>query len=173
MRRLLATVMARRAGWLRRQYPGGRGSALAKRLSRLWAGVFALGVLPRRWVTLEVRGRRTGVLRRFPIGLADLNGHWYAVSMLGECAWTRNVRACGGQAVLRRRGGWPVTLVELAEPDRPLVIKQYLTTVPGGRPHIAVDYRRPVEDFASVAGGIPVFAVHGDLPPPRTSRPSR
>ena len=83
-------------------YPGGRADARARRLSMLWATVFGLGLGPRRWVSLEVTGRKSGRIVRFPLGMADLDGQWYLVSMLGEhCNWVLNVRAAGGRAVIR------------------------------------------------------------------------
>jgi len=56
---------------LRAMYAGGRADATARRFSRLWAAVFGLGLLPKRWVTLEVIGRRSGRVVRFPLGMAD------------------------------------------------------------------------------------------------------
>jgi hypothetical protein len=80
-------------------YAGGRGDRTAQRFSRLWATVFGLGLAPRRWVTLEVRGRRSGQVVRFPLGMADWEGEWYLVPMLGgQCNWVLNVRAAGGRA---------------------------------------------------------------------------
>ena len=76
-------------------YVRGRGNATARRYARFWNMAFRLGLLPRRWVTLEVRGRRTGTVTRFPLGMADVGGQWYIVSMLGECNWVRNVRVAG------------------------------------------------------------------------------
>lgn len=64
---------------LRAMYAGGCGDATARRFSRLWAAVFDHGLAPRRWVTLEVTGRRSGQLTRFPLGMADLAGRWYLV----------------------------------------------------------------------------------------------
>jgi deazaflavin-dependent oxidoreductase (nitroreductase family) len=140
-------------------YVGGRANATARRYVRFWNTAFRLGVLPRRWVTLEVTGRRTGTITRFPLGMADVGGEWYLVSMLGECNWVRNVRAAGGRAVLRRRRSRPVTLVEVAPGDRAPILKRYVEKVPGGRPHIRVDRRQPVEAFAVIAGRCPVFKV--------------
>jgi hypothetical protein len=60
-------------------YRGGRANATARRLARLWAAVFGLGLMPRRWVTLEVVGRRSGRVVRFPLGMADQDGQWYLV----------------------------------------------------------------------------------------------
>ena len=51
---------SRGAERLRRMYPGGRANATARRYARFWAWVFGRGLVPRRWVTLEVRGRRSG-----------------------------------------------------------------------------------------------------------------
>jgi deazaflavin-dependent oxidoreductase (nitroreductase family) len=148
---------------LRAMYAGGRGNATAQRFSRCWARVFALGVLPRRWVTLEVTGRRSGQLRRFPLGMADCEGHWYLVPMLGErCQWVQNVRTAGGRAVLRRRRAVRCRLVELPEAERPAILRRYLLKVPGARPHIPLGPDAPAADFAAIAPRYPVFLVVPD-----------
>lgn len=157
---------------LRSMYAGGRGDATARRFARAWAAVFAAGLAPRRWVTLEVPGRRSGRARRFPLGMADLDGRWYLVAMLGEdCHWVQNVRAAHGLVTLchgRRRA---CRLVEVAPPARPEVLRRYLAKVPGARPHVAVARDAPLAEFAAVAGRYPVFLVRpaeeagGDIPP--------
>jgi F420H(2)-dependent quinone reductase len=145
---------------LRAMYRGGQGNTTARRFARLWAMVFGWGVLPRRWVTLQVPGRRSGRTTSFPLGLAFHNGDRFLVSMLGDgCNWVRNVRAAGGSAVLRRRRAEPVRLVEVPAAERAPIIKSYLQQVPGARPHIRVDRRRPVAAFASIGAQIPVFRV--------------
>ena len=154
------------AGWtfsddtLRAMYAGGRADATARRFSRLWAVVFALGLLPRRWVTLEVRGRRSGRVVRFPLGMADWHGSSYLVPMLGEhCNWVRNVRAADGHATLRRRRAVACRLVEVPVGERPPILKRYLEQVPGARPHIPVDRHAPVAAFEAVAARYPAFRV--------------
>ncbi|HVW48516.1 MAG TPA: nitroreductase/quinone reductase family protein [Solirubrobacterales bacterium] len=149
-----------RAERLRRMYAGGRADRTARALSRLWARLFAWGLLPRRWVTLEVPGRVTGRTTRFPLGMADVGGRWYLVSMLGDsCNWVRNVRAADGVAVLRRRRPRPVRLVEVPVERRAPVIRRYLEKVPGGRPHIAVSADAPEAEIERVARDHPVFEV--------------
>jgi hypothetical protein len=140
-------------------YVGGRGNATARRYARFWNLVLRLGLLPRPWVTLEVRGRRTGTVTRFPLGMADVEGQWYIVSMLGECNWVRNVRVAGGLATLRRRRARAVRLVEVPVEERAPVIRRYVERVPGGRPHIPVDQHEPVEAFETIASNYPVFRV--------------
>ncbi|MEO7058584.1 MAG: nitroreductase/quinone reductase family protein [Lapillicoccus sp.] len=145
---------------LRRMYSGGRADRTATRLARMWSQVFAWGFQPRRWVTLEVPGRTSGQPTRFPLGMADLDGHWYLVSMLGErCNWVRNVRAAGGHAVLIHRRRRPVLLEEVPASQRPRVLRRYLQMVPGARPHIPVAPDAPVTDYEAIAVDYPVFRV--------------
>ncbi len=147
-------------GRLRAMYRGGRAGPAARRLSRLWAVVFGLGLAPRRWVTLEVAGRRSGHLTRFPLGMADWRGEWYLVPMLGErCNWVQNVRAAGGYAVLRHGPARPVQLVEVPVSERGPIIRRYLEKVPGGRPHIPVDPDAPLASFDALAPRYPVLRV--------------
>ncbi|MDH3296381.1 MAG: nitroreductase/quinone reductase family protein [Acidimicrobiia bacterium] len=148
---------------VRRMYASGRGDATARRMARFWAGVHSMGLLPTRWVTLEVPGHRTGELRRFPLGMADVRGRWYLVSMLGECAWVRNVRAADGRVVLRRRHPHQRTLQEVPVEDRGPILRRYVDKVPGGRPHIPVARGAPVEEFQAVAADYPVFVVIEDV----------
>lgn len=152
--------MSRRADRLRRMYAGGRGNAEARRFARLWITVIGSGLLPRRWVVLQVPGRRTGRVTRFPLGMADLDGRWYLVSMLGErCNWVQNVRAADRRVVLRRRRASNCELVEIPVDQRAVVLRRYLQKVPGGRPHIPVAPDAPLSDFEPVAARYPVFRV--------------
>ena len=145
---------------LRAMYRGGRANATARRFSRIWGTVFGLGLTPRRWVTLEVAGRRSGRLARFPLGMADLGGQWYLVPMLGErCNWVQNVRAADGRATLRHRRAVACRLAEVPVSERAPIIKRYLEQVPGARPHIPVDRHAPVADFEAIAPRYPVFRV--------------
>jgi F420H(2)-dependent quinone reductase len=145
---------------LRAMYRGNRGNKTARRYARFWASVFGLGLTPKRWVTLEVIGRRSGRITRFPLGMATISGRSYLVSMLGEkCNWVENVRAARGDVVLRRRGGTPCRLVEVPPGERAPIIKRYLEQVPGARPHIPVDRRADLTEFENVAQAYPVFQV--------------
>lgn len=150
----------RSGGRLRAMYPGGRAGPAARWLSRFWSMVFGLGLAPRRWVTLEVAGRRSGHLTRFPLGMADWQGEWYLVPMLGgRCNWVQNVRAADGYAVLRHGRARPGRLVEVPVRERGPIIRRYLQKVPGGRPHIQVDPNAPLASFEALAPRYPVFRV--------------
>lgn len=154
------------AGWpnrdddLRAMYAGGRCNATARRFAGFWAVVQGVGMLPRRWVTLEVLGRRTGLVTRFPLGMADFEGSWYLVSMLGnDCNWVRNVRAAGGQVTIRHGRARSRQLVEVPLQDRAAILKRYLQKVPGARPHIPVSRNAPLAEFEAIAARYPVFRV--------------
>ncbi|PWU54352.1 nitroreductase family deazaflavin-dependent oxidoreductase [Micromonospora sp. S4605] len=141
-------------------YAGGRGDATARRFARVWAAVLGTGLFPRRWVTLEVAGRRTGRRTRFPLGMADWQGEWYLVSMLGDdCNWVRNVRAAGGRATLRHGRARACRLVEVPVDERAPILKRYLRKVPGARPHLPVDRHAPLAEFAAIAPRYPAFRI--------------
>jgi hypothetical protein len=145
---------------LRAMYVGGRGNRTARRFARFWAMVQGLGLLPRRWVTLEVPGRTSGRTTRFPLGMADIDGQWFLVSMLGDrCNWVLNARAAGGRVVVHRGRRRQCQLVEVPVDERPAIIKRYVEKVPGGRPHIPVDRHASVEQFVAIAAQHPVFRV--------------
>ncbi len=147
-------------------YRGGRGNTTARRYARFWAAVYGAGLSTRRWITLEVPGRRTGRITRFPLGMADWQGEWYLVPMLGgDCNWVRNVRAADGRAVIRHGRARPCRLVELPVTERPVILKRFLRQIPGGRPHIPVDRHAPLSEFATIADHYPVFRVEYDTTP--------
>ena len=141
-------------------YPDGRPNGLARLLNRGWAIVHGTGLLPQRFVTLEVPGRRTGRTRSFPLVMVEYQGERYLVAMLGErSSWLRNVRAAGGRAVLRHGRREAVRLEEVDPDARAPVLRRYLSLAPGPRAFIPVDPDAPLEDFQKVAPRVPVFRV--------------
>lgn len=150
-----------RYGLKRWMYRGGRPNRLARVLNRLSAILHTAGVLvPDRWVTLEVPGRRTGRLISFPLVVADYQGERYLVAMLGENAgWVRNVRAAGGRVVLRHGRREAVRLEEVGPGARAPILRRYLAVAPGARPHLPVGRRASLEEFSRIAAQVPVFRV--------------
>lgn len=121
--------------------------------------IAALGIVPASAV-LETRGRTSGLVRRVPIVIGRHGGQRYLVSMLGPGVdWIRNAEVDDGRAVLVHGRHEPVRLVEVPVEDRAPIIKDYLRVAPGARPHIRVDRKAPVAEFATVAGDHPVFRI--------------
>jgi hypothetical protein len=93
---------------------GSRGNATARHDAWLWSTVFGAGLSPRRWICLEVPGRKSGRLTRTPQGMPDVDGRWYVVSMLGEdCRRVGNARAAGGHVLIRHGRARRSLLVEV------------------------------------------------------------
>ena len=143
-----------------------------------WLGVFltSVGLAPRDAVTLEVRGRTSGRVRRLPILRTRYQGSDYLVALAGESQWVRNVRAAGGDAVIRRGRGRRVHLDELGPADRPRIIAEYLragrrrsgadANADQARYYFGLDPDPSIDDIRAIAEHYPVFrvddAAHGD-----------
>jgi glyoxylase-like metal-dependent hydrolase (beta-lactamase superfamily II) len=145
------------------------------RLQWLGLALTRLGLTPRDVLTLEVRGRTSGRVRRTNVVQAELGRDRYLVSLTGESQWVRNVRAAGGRVVLGRRHRYAATLVEVPPSDRAPVLRAWLHR-PGRRPgsrRVAGDARvlfgvgpaATVEELAGVAHRHPVFRVVRGRPP--------
>jgi hypothetical protein len=118
------------------------------------------GVAPDYLVTLEVEARRSGRVTSFPLVICTVDGQRFLVSMLGEkVSWVRNVRAAGGNAVLRHGRREQVRLEEVPAEQRPRILKAYLQAAPGARPHVPVDKDAPLSEFERIARALPVFRV--------------
>ena len=147
----------------RRMYGGGRPHRAAAAFARATAVLASAGLAPKRLVTLEVRGRRSGRTVSLPVVEADFDGERYLVAMLGTTAnWVRNVEAAQGRAVIRHRTREPVCLVEVPVADRAPIIRRYLELAPGARAHIPVDRAAPLNEFERVAADYPTFRIVPD-----------
>jgi len=144
----------------RRLYRGKRPGSVARLLNTVQARLAAHGVGPARVVTLDIRGRKTGRIISMPVVVADYDGGRYLVSMFGEdSSWVRNVRAAGGDAVIRHRSREAVHLEEVPAGQRPPILRRYLELAPGARAHFPVDRTAPLPEFERIAAGYPVFRI--------------
>ena len=141
-------------------YRGGRPNQLTKIINAGWALLHSLGIFPRRFVTLEVKGRQSGKTIGFPLAMTWLNGERYLVSMLGvDVNWVRNIKASGGKARLRHGINEQVLLTEVDIGQRAPILKAYLQIAPGARPHIPVNKDAPTSEFEKIVSNYPVFRV--------------
>lgn len=141
-------------------YRDGRPTRFGKLTNRTMGRFAAIGVPAAGMVTIEVPGRKSGRLTSTVAVKTPHQGREYFVSMLGEESdWVRNVRAAGGDVVLRHGGARRVHLAEVPVEERAPIIRAFLKIAPGGRPHIPVDRNAPVEEFAPFAAKHPVFVV--------------
>ena len=76
---------------------------------------------------LEVRGRTSGIARRTPVNLLEIDGRHYLVSPRGEGEWVKNLRSDNGHLTLllgRRRD--ERTAQELTDAEKAPIIRAYL-----------------------------------------------
>ena len=128
-----------------------------------------LGLSPRDVITLEVPGRRSGVIRRTSMVRAACDGGHYLVALAGESEWVRNVRAAGGQVVIGRRQRHAARLVELPPQQRAPVIRAYLrrwgrragskAMASEARNYFGVSADASPEEIQGVAEHYPVFRI--------------
>jgi deazaflavin-dependent oxidoreductase (nitroreductase family) len=146
--------------YLRWLYRGGHPNRFARLQNRASAIAFAAGIMPKRVAALEIPGRRSGKVISFPVAIADYEGQRYLVSMLGaNVNWVRNLKAAGGQAVLRHGRRERVHLEEVEPGARAPILRRYLQVAPGARPHIPADPAAPLTEFARIVADYPVFRI--------------
>jgi deazaflavin-dependent oxidoreductase (nitroreductase family) len=75
---------------------------------------------------LEVRGRKSGEMRRTPVNLLDFEGGRYLVAPRGNTQWARNLRASGRGRLLLGRRAEEFDAVELADAEKPALLRAYL-----------------------------------------------
>jgi hypothetical protein len=146
-----------------------RTPRLYQRLQPVGRALTRLGLSPSYVVTLEVPGRRTGLIRPTTLVRVVLAEQSYLVSLSGESQWVRNVRAADGRVVLGRRRRRAATLVEVPAVDRPAVMRAYLHrtgrkgrswgTAQEARHYFGVRPDSSDAELLAVADRYPVFRV--------------
>jgi deazaflavin-dependent oxidoreductase (nitroreductase family) len=94
--------------------------------NRLVAALTRLGISVAGSRVLEVRGRKSGELRRTPVNLLTLDGERYLVAPRGNTQWVRNLRAAGAGRLLVGRRGESFTAVEVPDGDKVPILREYL-----------------------------------------------
>lgn len=75
---------------------------------------------------LAVRGRTSGEWRTTPVNPLTIGDERYLVAPRGQAQWVRNLRVAGGGELRLGRRTEPFTAVELADADKPPVLREYL-----------------------------------------------
>ncbi len=137
-----------------------RPTNVTQAFNRFMSWLASLGLTPSDTITLEVKGRRSGMVRSNVVTWVKQDGERYLVSPRGESEWVRNVRAADGEAVVRHRGRQRVRLEEVPAEERAPIIKGYLAkTAMATRQHFGVDPKAEIEEFEAIAARHPVFRI--------------
>jgi len=146
-----------------------RPTRAGRQLNAAWSWLVSTGVLPEKWpgepvcgpASLEVVGRRSGKPRTNMVTWVEYDGGRYFVSMLGaDSDWVRNIRAAGGEAVLRRRGRNSVRLEQVpVEKRAPIIRAWYQRTWQSTLHHIGLEPNADIAEFERIAPRHPVYPI--------------
>jgi deazaflavin-dependent oxidoreductase (nitroreductase family) len=122
--------------------------------------------LTSRTVTLEVRGRKTGMPIRVSLSRTDYGGDRYFVSLAGEVDWVKNVRASSGKAVMISRRRIPIQLKEIPPEERAPILLAYVqkrafthSGAQASQLFFGLGSRPTLEEMERIAGRYLVFKV--------------
>jgi deazaflavin-dependent oxidoreductase (nitroreductase family) len=110
---------------------------------------------------LSVRGRTSGEWRTTPVNLLTLGGDRYLVAPRGQTQWVRNLRAAGSGELRVGRRVQRFTAVELADQEKPPVLRAYLKRWKWeiGMFFEDITPEATDEQLLGIAPGFPVFRV--------------
>jgi len=135
-------------------------SAFTQLMNRTFSIFASLGWTPKQMITLEVRGRKSGEPRSVVVNSIEVDGQKYLVAPRGETEWVRNVRAAGGEAVIRHGKRTRIRLEEIPVSERGPVIQAYLPkNAMATKAHFGVEPDAALEDFQRIAPDHPVFRI--------------
>ena len=75
---------------------------------------------------LQVRGRKSGELRKVVVNVLTVDGNRYLVSPRGNTQWARNARAAGVVQLGPRWRRRNIAITEVADDAKPALLQQYL-----------------------------------------------
>jgi deazaflavin-dependent oxidoreductase (nitroreductase family) len=138
-------------------------SAGTRVFNRAVSGLTRLGLSVWGSRVLAVRGRTSGEWRTTPVNLLTFQGERYLVAPRGETQWVRNIRVAGGGELRLGRRAEPFTVSEVADADKPAILRAYLTR---WKLEIGVFFQgvgpdAPDSRLLEIAPGYPVFRITG------------
>lgn len=139
-----------------------RRSAFLNGANRMVVALQRIGLVFGPMQVLEVRGRKSGVLRTAPVAVVTVAGEQYVFQAYPKAAWVANVRAADTMTLSRGRRTSTVRLVELPVEDRRPILRELTATVRGTGKRFADNglSASPAPDaVAAAADRIAVFRV--------------
>lgn len=110
---------------------------------------------------LAVRGRKSGEWRTTPVNPLTIGGERYLFAARGHVQWVRNLRVSGTGELRRGRRTEPFVATELADADKPPIIREYLARWGWevGRFIDGIDKNSTDAQILAVAPDFPVFRI--------------
>lgn len=102
------------------------GHASMRVMNKVVAGLTNLGISLMGSRVLSVRGRKSGEWRSTPVNLLTVDGERYLVAPRGHTQWVRNLRVNTEGRLRVGRRVETFRAVELADADKPEILRAYL-----------------------------------------------
>jgi hypothetical protein len=135
-------------------------SPLARVFNRAFGLLVGLGVAPRGYYLLQVKGRKSGRVYSMPVSLVSLHGVRFLVAPRGRTQWVRNAEAANEIALKRGSTRRRFGLRALADADKPPVLLAYLERYRAVvQRYFPVPAGSPARAFAEIAARYPVFEL--------------
>ncbi len=135
-------------------------SGFVKAMNGLVGRLASWGLVPGGTALLQVKGRRSGHTRSTAVTWVDREGQRYLVAPRGNAEWVRNVKAAGGEAILKHGKSDAVHLEELPVEQRAPIIQAYLKkTARVTKREFGIEPDAPIEEFQRIASDHPVFRI--------------
>jgi deazaflavin-dependent oxidoreductase (nitroreductase family) len=137
------------------------GKLLGKFFNSLVAALAKAGLSVKGSRTLYVRGRSSGEWRTTPVNPLRVGGASYLVAPRGQTQWVRNLRVAGGGELHIGRRVEKFTATELADADKPELLRAYLRTwkFEVGVFFDGIGPDATDEQLLAIAPGYPVFRI--------------
>jgi deazaflavin-dependent oxidoreductase (nitroreductase family) len=136
-----------------------RPSGFTKRMNSLFGWLGAHGLGQKKTVKLEVKGRKSGIMRAVAVNIINFDGQRYLVAPRGDTEWSRNARV-HPDAVITRGKPENVTLTEVPTGERAPIIQAYLReNAIVTKREFGVDPKADIAVFEGIADKHPVFRI--------------
>ena len=133
---------------------------LERMLNKVFGALVGLGLGPRDYFLLQVRGRKTGRVFATPVSLVERRGTRFLVAPRGRTQWVRNAEAAGQVTLKRGSSRQRFRLRPVPDADKPPVLRAYLERFrPVVQRYFPLAAGSPPEAFAEIAERYPVLEL--------------
>ncbi|HKQ61468.1 MAG TPA: nitroreductase/quinone reductase family protein [Candidatus Polarisedimenticolaceae bacterium] len=135
-------------------------TTLERAFNRIFGVLVGLGLAPRDYYLLQVRGRKTGRVYSNPVSLVPFHGVRFLVAPRGRTQWVRNVEASSEVGFKRGSSTERCRLRPLADADKAPVLHAYVAKYGSVvQRYFPVPAGAPLGAFAEIASRYPVFEI--------------
>ena len=135
-------------------------SRLERFFNQAFGALVGMGLGPRDYYLLQVKGRKSGRVYATPVSLVSLHGVRFLVAPRGRTQWVRNAEVSNEIVLKRGSSQRRFRLRALADADKPPVLLAYVERFRSVvQRYFPVPAGSPASAFAEIAARYPVFEL--------------